>query len=111
MTFKDDLAADIIGNHLNVEEFGETVQYIPAADYPIFDIQVIFDESYEGIDAESGQIVNSRQPKITARQIDFENEPAQGDIIERDGGAQYKVSKYLPDGTGIAEILLHKVET
>lgn len=114
MTFKDDLENEIIENHLNIDEFGETVTYKPL-DGPIFDIKVIFDDSYEGVDTESGNVINTKQPKVTARSADFETEPAQGDIIERlnepPGTAkEYKVAQHLPDGAGISEILLHEVE-
>ena len=105
-TFKDAIDAEIITNHLNIDEFGETVTYKPIVG-SIFDIKVIFDDAYEGVDTESGQVINTRQPKIIARTSDFSTEPAQGDIVNRDG-TEYKVRKHLPDGAGISEILLHE---
>ncbi len=106
MTFKTDLETEIDDVFLNSAEFAETVNYQPLTGSP-FDIQVIFEDEYEGIDTESGQVINSDQPKITTKTSNFIVEPVQGDIIERAGGEKFKVSKHLPDGAGVSEILLH----
>ena len=106
MTFKTDLEAEIDDVFLNNAEFAETVNYQPLIGLP-FDILVIFEDAYEGVDTESGQLINTRQPKVTTKSSNFTVEPVQGDIIERAGGVKFKVSKHLPDGAGISEILLH----
>lgn len=106
MGFKEDIEAEIVSTHLNPDEFGDTVTYKPLIG-SIFEIKVIFDEAYQGIDSESGNTVNSTQPKVIARTSDFTTEPKQGDIIERNS-VEYKVSQHIPDGAGISEILLHK---
>ena len=107
MTFKDDLENEIDDVFLNPEEFGELVTYKPITGSP-FDILVIFDDAYQGIDAESGQVINTKKPKITTKTENFTSDPVQGDVIERADATEYKVSQHIPDGAGISEILLHE---
>lgn len=112
MSFKESLQNDILKTHLNVNEFGETVEYQPVSD-PFFDLQIIWDDAYQAMDTETGNIVNSKQPKITCRTKDLidnltAKEPDQNDIIVKDS-INYRVHQHIPDGGGISEIILNKV--
>ena len=108
MTFKTDLEAEIDDVFLNSAEFAETAIFRPQIGPP-FDILVIFEDAYEGVDTESGQVVNTRQPKFITKSNNFAVEPVQGDIIERAGPVQFTVNQHLPAGAGISEIFAHKV--
>jgi hypothetical protein len=107
--FMTQLDADLLGNHLNLNEFGEEVIYTPKSTGVPLTLQALFDEPDVAVQPDTEVAIISKQPQITIREIDLPGErPKKGDQVSV-RGKLYKVVDDLSDKLGIIEVLLHEV--
>jgi hypothetical protein len=106
MTFKDQIAADL-DVFINADEFGEAAVYQPLSGEAI-DLTVIYDESYELVNPETGVGIQSNQPLIMAKSASLAGiTPGTGDQVTIRNETM-RVIEVQPDGRGVTKILLHR---
>lgn len=82
------------------------VTYLPIAGGS-FEIDAIFDTSYQSVDPGTNAVVSSHQPTIGIRLSDLPAAPAKGDTVVIDS-VTYRVIESQPDGVVGATLFLHK---
>lgn len=87
--------------------FGETVQYCPGGTSCV-SITAIFDNEALTVDPETHAVIATNQPRLGVRLSDLPSDPAQGDIVTRNG-ISYRVVDCEEDSWGHAKLLLLKV--
>lgn len=110
--FRSDLEDDMVKNHLNPDEFGEWVGYIPKGSAGEVRIQGVYDElpQAENIGAEVEVI--SHRPRLICRASDLPvGSPAKGDKVvlsanEWHKAATLRVVDFASDKLGAVEVYL-----
>jgi hypothetical protein len=90
-----------------MKTFGETVTFYPKSG-GIYEVEAVFDATYEAIDPDTEQLVSANQPTLVVNLNTIDFEMKQGDEVQvRD--TRYKVTDKREDGQGGALLILHKV--
>lgn len=99
-SFSEQLTNDL-DVFINTDDFAETVTLLQSGS-PQAQINIIWDDNYEIIDTQTGQILSS-SPAATCKSSDVSS-VALRDIIIR-GGINWRVIKIVPDGNFTVLIL------
>ena len=106
MTFRDDMETDlgdVFGN--STEGFAEPATYIPKSGSS-YDVNVIFDETYEDVDLNTQAVVMSSDPRCRLRTSDIVGTTVKsGDKINI-RGTVYSMIEPMPDGIGCTIVRL-----
>lgn len=78
--------------------FGEAVTHTPANGLPL-SRRGIFNDIYQGVDAETGFSVTSQDPNLGVRLIDWQPIPKEGDTVTL-RGQTYRGGRFEKDGEG-----------
>ena len=87
--------------------FGRSVTYVPAVGASYTIANAIFDATFEGVDPNTGAIIQSLNPRLGVRVADMQAAPAEGDRVIV-GSDTYRVKHPEPDGWGGLTLQLHK---
>ena len=88
-------------------EFGEAVEYRPAAGGGPYSIVAPFDEAYQTVRLEGEVEVAATRPVLDVRLADLPVDPAEGDEVDVDGRT-WTVEEVERDGRGSAKLYLHR---
>ena len=101
---------DIAGKAMGVamQTFGEAVAYAHAGGGSAT-ITAVFEESYEGVDPDTGAIVQTEQPRLSVRLSDLPDEPVAGDTFVPENGKTYRVHRVERDAEGGAVLYSFEV--
>lgn len=113
MGFRDDLNDDMVKNHLNPDEFGEMVQYIPSSGQAVT-IPAAYDEAPVAVDAGAEVASIGYRPRLIFRTIDMPTGcPGKGDKVTLTANDWHKagtwrVVDFLNSRLGEIEVFLQE---
>lgn len=110
MPLIDQMETDLREVFFNLGDFAEQFTYTTTGGL-VYPISAIFDDAFRSVDANSGAIVSSQQPKIRVSMSALRTVPAQGDRLRRNKtGIEYLLRDKEPTGNGCVDFLLTEAD-